>query len=552
MTEEKYQHESGDKRVVIVANHREVFWDQYVLADPNKNRLPQRVKLSMELRIENRFMDMIDLINYAHDSDSLNKKPTDCPISKDDNVTLNGIFVSDYLLRHGYQVDLIKNFITGKEHLAALLQNEPLAVIISSTFMNLGNIKEIVAYMRPFISAATHIIIGGPTIHYAVKFYPEILTLYGAFLKSTFLVAEKQGERSLLRLLTALAAGTVDTAKRKCDIPNIMVVDDRGDIVSSSAEEENNDINDHIIDWKNLPEHLLSRVMSIRTSHGCPFQCAFCTFWVLHPRPMFKTFGHIADELQSIDRRHKIRHLMVTDDTLNVNAARIQSFCRTIIDNNISVGWSAFLRSTPLTREITALLKEANCKLVHIGFESFDDQILKNMNKRETAADHLRAIELLKEAEIGVLGSFIFGFPGETEDSMRRTISMINRSGIDVTELYSFVYYPYAPISKRREEFQLSGEIFDWRHRTMNSRELFQSLLPEAIGNLKNYGLLEWDNWGTVALLDSHGVSMDQIKQMYALKHRMIKMQNRNQSFSTSGTEAFKQMLGKLREFTIN
>lgn len=515
-----------NKYVIIVSNHYEHIWDNHIKNDANKNRLSRNVLLSMELEFENRFVDMIDLLDYSPEAgggihgESL--------ISRESITGLNGIFLSDFLLRQGYDVDLIRNFVSSKEKFKALLKNEPFAVIISTSFFDLSTSAEIVSFIRENDNGKSHIIIGGPTIYYAKTYYPQILEMYGKLLPRTFLIAEKKGEHSLIVLLRSLNVHDGKIERVIKEVNNVIAVDAGGDFVSSAVQEELTDINDHIIDWLHLPEKFLSPVVPVRTSIGCPFRCDFCTFWMLHPKIRYKKNENVTRELKDINDRGFVKHIMITDDTLNITEKSIKSFCKIFIDNDLSVGWSAFLRSGTMTEEIAQMLKDSNCEFVHIGFESFDDKILKNMNKNETSAEHFRCIEILKKADIDVIGSFIFGYPGETKDTVFDTVSAINRSGIDITEIYGFIYYPYSALSKKSETFQLTGQVYNWKHYSMSSRELYSEIFPQIIESLDSFGIHDWDNWGTIALLMAHGLTFSEIKDLFRIKHSLLKRQGSN------------------------
>jgi radical SAM superfamily enzyme YgiQ (UPF0313 family) len=359
---------------------------------------------------------------------------------------------------------------------------------------------------------------------------------------------EKRGEKSLLGLMELAMANEESIPALNKNCYNVIEIDSSGNLARSPVKEEMSDINEHLLDWKMIPDHFLKSVVSIQTSQGCPFRCDFCAFWQLHSKPMYKKLEHVAAELKAIVSKGFVKHIMVSDEMLNITEERIRSFCKIFIDNKIDIGWSTFLRTNVMTEEIAHLLKEAGCKFVYIGFESFDNEILKNMNKKATVEQHLHCVELLKKAGIGVMGSFIFGFPGETEATMNNTVSMINRSGIDITEIYTFIYYHYAGVAKKKEQYGLKGNIYDWSHSSMNSRELYSDLLPGIIGKIGNFGLYNWDSWANVALLVSHGFTIDQIKEMFAAKNKLLKKQRQLKNSIEITNPAFLQEIRQLKE----
>ena len=61
-----------------------------------------------------------------------------------------------------------------------------------------------------------------------------------------------------------------------------------------------------------------------------------------------------------------------------------------------------------------------------MGIESGDANVLKNMNKKAKIEHYMRGLKLPNNAGILSFASLIVGFPGETEDSVHRTIELIN------------------------------------------------------------------------------------------------------------------------------
>ncbi len=526
-------------QVVVIADYRMLTWDEQVRTDPQKIRLPERAILSMELLMDDRYLDVIDLVNYA------NRDCTSPVVSRDEHVTLNGLFLSSFLMKNGYHPHLIRNFLSAKDRLRSLVRSHPLAVVISTTFLNLTQVQEICRFIRGF-DTEVPLIIGGPTIFTADRHFPQLLLSYARGWPNAYIVVENRGEHSLLRLLDQMRTGRNNIG----DVVNVIRVDDDGELIRSAAEPETQGINDFIIDWSQCPEEALGKVTSLQTSRGCPFRCEFCTFWIEHPKTELKTEANLVTELSELAKHERVRHVLITDDLLNISIERLKSVCKTIIDSGLSVGLSANIRTKTLDEESVRLMKQANFVFVSAGFESFDDTVLQNMNKAETSRHHVRAIALLRSAGIPVLGTFLFGYPGETERTLCATISQINESGIDFTEIYSFIYYPYAIVGQKARQYGLDGSIFCWRHNSMDSRNLTDVLLPRALDNLENLGTVGWENRGALALLAAHGFNMDDARTLFSIRRELVRIQC-NRSITQSEANRLKEAaLSQVRQVT--
>ena len=79
---------------------------------------------------------------------------------------------------------------------------------------------------------------------------------------------------------------------------------------------------------------------------------------------------------------------------------------------------------------------------LHLPVQSGSDRILAAMNRRHTRADYLDAIARMRAAQpaIAFSSDFIVGFPGETEDDFRATLSLVDEVGF--AGAFSFKYSP--------------------------------------------------------------------------------------------------------------
>jgi radical SAM superfamily enzyme YgiQ (UPF0313 family) len=101
-------------------------------------------------------------------------------------------------------------------------------------------------------------------------------------------------------------------------------------------------------------------------------------------------------------------------------------------------------------RETLEAMKQAGCRLLIVGFESGDPQILKNIKKGATVERALTFAKDCRELGLAVHGDFVLGLPGETKESIRKTINFAKKLDVDTiqvsiahalpgTELYDYV-----------------------------------------------------------------------------------------------------------------
>ncbi|MBN1941460.1 MAG: radical SAM protein [Candidatus Diapherotrites archaeon] len=180
---------------------------------------------------------------------------------------------------------------------------------------------------------------------------------------------------------------------------------------------------------------------------GCPHACIFCA----GPQLMsgrayrFRSARNIVDEMKHIKQNFPaLKSVLFNDDTLNVNKKHILELCDLLIKENVNLPWAAYSRTDSVDEEIAVKMKEAGCFLVKVGFESGNDEILKTMKKgpRATAEQGRKCAELFKKAGIQVHGTFVFGMPGETKETIQQTIDYAKSLDIDFVQFSVAQPYP--------------------------------------------------------------------------------------------------------------
>ena len=116
-------------------------------------------------------------------------------------------------------------------------------------------------------------------------------------------------------------------------------------------------------------------------------------------------------------------------------------------------------------------MARSGCKGVFLGIESGSPTILANMNKSATVEKYATGIEMLRRYGIMTFGSFIIGFPGETDQTVEETIDFIRETKPDYYRAQMWYCEPGTPIQNERLKYDIKGEGFVWSHATMDSLE---------------------------------------------------------------------------------
>jgi hopanoid biosynthesis associated radical SAM protein HpnJ len=171
----------------------------------------------------------------------------------------------------------------------------------------------------------------------------------------------------------------------------------------------------------NIP-FLLHPFVSLFSTRGCPAQCTFC----LWPQTLSghawrkRSTEDVAAEMAKAKKLFpQVKEFFFDDDTFNILKSRTIELCKKL--KPLGLTWSCNSRVTTDFETLKAM-KEAGCRLLAVGFESGDPQILKNIKKGATVQ---RAHDFVKDCrDLGLVihGDFILGLPGETKESIQNTI----------------------------------------------------------------------------------------------------------------------------------
>ena len=181
--------------------------------------------------------------------------------------------------------------------------------------------------------------------------------------------------------------------------------------------------------------------LAFYTSRGCPAMCTFCLWPQTHSghRWRKRSAGDVANEVRyALETFPGLREIFFDDDTFNYQKARTIELCKEL--KPLKFTWSCTSRVTTDFETLKAM-REAGCRLLIVGYESGDAQVLKNIKKGATVEMALRFTENAKKLGLAIHGDFIVGLPGETRQSLRNTVEFAKR--LDVETVQVSIAHPY-------------------------------------------------------------------------------------------------------------
>src|SRR3989338_4224292 len=176
---------------------------------------------------------------------------------------------------------------------------------------------------------------------------------------------------------------------------------------------------------------------------GCPYNCTFCTSRIYYGAKLrSRSLGSVLKEILHVKDRFGINDIFFWSDTYTLDKAYVKEMCRRMIKTKLDISWIANSRVDTIDPEALKLMKEAGCWMISLGIESGSQRILDEAKKGIRIEQTVDAVRMAHDANLLVTGHFIFGLPGETEETIRETIRFMNRLRLDLIQLYSAVPFP--------------------------------------------------------------------------------------------------------------
>src|SRR6516164_4980498 len=191
----------------------------------------------------------------------------------------------------------------------------------------------------------------------------------------------------------------------------------------------------------NVP-FLLHPFVSFYTARGCPALCTFC----LWPQTMsghawrVRSSENVAREVrQALQLFPQAKEFFFDDDTFNIRKDRVLDVCSKL--KPLKFRWSCTARVNSDYETLKAMA-DSGARLFIVGYESGDPLILKNIKKGATVEQAREFTKNCKKVGIRIHGDFIIGLPGETRETIKRTLDFAKE--LDTETIQVSIAHAYA------------------------------------------------------------------------------------------------------------
>jgi len=245
-------------------------------------------------------------------------------------------------------------------------------------------------------------------------------------------VIRGEAEMALLELVTQLSNGTLDPnvvngvvwrefGKTK-ETPKRSVMKELDSLPMAAWDLV--DMNRYRSTWM---EHHGYFGLNIATTRGCPFKCNWCAKPIYGNRYNSRSPENVVRELVYLKEQYNYDYIWFCDDIFGLTPGWVEQFSTHVQQAKLHLKYKIQSRADLLVQEnYIAALASSGCDCVWLGAESGSQKILDAMDKGTTIDQIRESNTLLRKHGIHT-GFFLqFGYPGETDEDIRKTIDLLS------------------------------------------------------------------------------------------------------------------------------
>jgi anaerobic magnesium-protoporphyrin IX monomethyl ester cyclase len=230
--------------------------------------------------------------------------------------------------------------------------------------------------------------------------------------------------------------------------------------------------------------------VAIITGRGCPYECTYC-MWpqTLNGHGYRKrSVQNVADEFDFIARElPQVKEIFIEDDTLTVDQRRSIALAKELIGRGNQLPFTANSRAD-ISFDTLNWLHQAGLRLVCVGFESGDQEVLDRMKKKIKVEQFHAFRKAARNANVMIHGCFMAGNAGETRATLAKTLQLAKELDPDTAQFFPIMLYP-------------GTEAYEWALENGNlaTNDFREWLTPDGLhrslvsqGDLSPEDLVKW------------------------------------------------------------
>lgn len=221
--------------------------------------------------------------------------------------------------------------------------------------------------------------------------------------------------------------------------------------------------------------------LPILSSRGCSFSCNYCPYLVYYAYRE-RSPGNVLQEIDNLVDRFKIKAMLFRDPLFSLNKNRTRQIAEGLIRRNYGIRWACETRLDLLDEAYIDLLYESGLRVINVGIESSDHNVLEKASRKAIPKSHQeKIIDYCEKKGIRVTVFYILGLPDDTEETILKTMEYAKKLNTHVAQFFILTPFPGTRYFEtiKAELVESDWEKFDCytpviRHKSISSQRLLQ------------------------------------------------------------------------------
>lgn len=344
------------------------------------------------------------------------------------------LYLSSYLRKQGFDVEIYDSTFGSKEELFASLEQGPPSILgIYANLLTRVTALEIIARAR---AAGWKIIAGGPEpANYAEQYLDSgahVVIAGEGELALEGLLRSRFDRRSWPGIGSLIYYDSDGTLVRNTPAPLIKDLD-----THPWPDRERINIDRYLKTWRTF--HGQSSI-SLITARGCPYKCNWCSHSVYGRTHRRRSPNAVVDEVEWIRERYDPDMLWLADDVFTIHHGWLFEYAAEMRKRSLTIPFECITRADRLNGRVAETLGQLKCFRVWIGSESGSQRILDAMQRQVTIDQVRSAVELCKDHGIQTGMFLMWGYEGEEIEDIEATVAHAKHCKPDLC--FTTVSYP--------------------------------------------------------------------------------------------------------------
>jgi radical SAM superfamily enzyme YgiQ (UPF0313 family) len=181
----------------------------------------------------------------------------------------------------------------------------------------------------------------------------------------------------------------------------------------------------------------------VSSGRGCPYDCTFCVSKAYYGKKVRSRDAiKVVDEIAWDQKEFGVNDFFFWSESFTLMKKQVMTICDEIMRRQLGIRWVCNSRVDNVNEELLNKMRKSGCWLISYGIESGSQEILDRSKKGTTLNQAREAVAISRKLGFQLSGHFLFGLPGETVETMRKSIDFARELDLDFAQFYCATPWP--------------------------------------------------------------------------------------------------------------